>query len=40
MMSADRYMLMGKAVGSSSEEETIIVAYEGHPVDPHHFYSG
>lgn len=27
-------MLMGKAVGSSSKEETVIVAYEGHPVDP------
>ncbi len=26
---------MGKEVGSSSEEETIIVAVTGHPVDPH-----
>lgn len=39
MMSADLYMLMGKEVGSSSGEETVIVAYEGHPVDPHHYAS-
>lgn len=37
MMSADPYMLIGKGVGSSSEEETVIVAVNGHPVDPHHF---
>ena len=32
-------MLMGKGVGSSSEEETVIVAANGHPVDLHHFYA-
>jgi len=30
-------MLMGKAVGSSLKEETVIVADNGHPVDPHLF---
>ena len=39
-MSAVPYMLMGKGVGSSSEEETVIVAYAGHPVNLHHFYFG
>ena len=38
MMSASLHMLIGKKVGSSSEEETVIVAYEGHPVDLHHFW--
>jgi hypothetical protein len=37
VISADPYMLMGKGVGSSSEEETVIVAVDGHPVDPYHF---
>jgi len=37
MMSAAPYMLMGKGVGSSSEGETVIVAYTGHPEIPHHF---
>jgi len=36
MMSAVPYMLMGKGVGLSSEEETVIVAATGHPVNPHH----
>ena len=39
MMSADPYMLIGKGVGSSSEEETVIVAANGHPVNLHHFYA-
>lgn len=30
-------MLMGERVGSSSEEETVIVAAYGHPVNPHQF---
>ncbi len=32
-------MLMGKGVGSSLKEETIIVAYTGHPEIPHHFFN-
>lgn len=34
-MSAGPYMLKGEGAGSSSEEETVIVALCGHPVNPH-----
>ena len=37
VMSASLHMLMGKKVGSSSGEETVIVANSGHAVDPHYF---
>ena len=40
IMSAGLYMLIGERVGSSSGDETVIVAPSGHPVNLHYIKTG